>query len=154
MPPMPAGVEEGILKGLYRFKAGAEGKKLKAHIFGSGPIINQALRAQQILAERYGVSADVWSATNYKELRNDALLCQRWNMLHPTQPRAEILRGKIAREREGRIRGRFGLHAHRARTKSPHGFPAASSRSAPTALAAATPARTCAASSKWTPNQP
>ena len=85
MPSMPPGVEEGILKGLYRFKAGAEGKKLKAHIFGSGPIINQALKAQQILAERYGVSADVWSATNYKELRSEALNCQRWNMLHPTE---------------------------------------------------------------------
>jgi len=85
MPAMPPGVEAGILKGLYRFKAGAEGRKLKAHIFGSGPIINQALKAQQILAERYGVSADVWSATNYKELRSEALNCQRWNMLHPTE---------------------------------------------------------------------
>jgi pyruvate dehydrogenase E1 component len=87
MPPMPPGVEEGILKGLYRFKAGSEKSKVKAHIFGSGPIINQALRAQQILAERYDVSADVWSATNYKGLRNEALGCRRWNMLHPTEPR-------------------------------------------------------------------
>ena len=86
MPPMPPGVEDGILKGLYKFKPGAEGKKLKAHIFGSGPIINSALKAQEILAERYGVSADVWSATSYKLLRTDALRCQRWNMLHPTQP--------------------------------------------------------------------
>jgi pyruvate dehydrogenase E1 component len=83
MPAMPQGVEEGILKGLYRFKAGA-GKGIKAHILGSGPIINQALKAQQIL-ERYGVSADVWSATNYKELRRDAMECKRWNMLHPTE---------------------------------------------------------------------
>jgi pyruvate dehydrogenase E1 component len=86
MPPMPAGVEDGILKGLYKFKAGPEGKKLKAHIFGSGTIINSALKAQEILAERYGVSADVWSATSYKLLRTDALRCKRWNMLHPTQP--------------------------------------------------------------------
>jgi pyruvate dehydrogenase E1 component len=86
MPPMPPGVEDGILKGLYRFKAGPDGKKHKAHIFGSGPIINQALRAQQILAERYDVSADIWSATNYKLMRNDALRCTRWNMLHPTEP--------------------------------------------------------------------
>jgi pyruvate dehydrogenase E1 component len=86
MPPMPAGVEEGILKGLYRFKPGPEKKKLKAHIFGSGPIINQALRAQEILAENYGVSADVWSATSYKLLRTDALRCKRWNMLHPAEP--------------------------------------------------------------------
>jgi pyruvate dehydrogenase E1 component len=86
MPPMPAGVEEGILKGLYRFKAGPADQKHQAHIFGSGPILNEALRAQQILAERYEVSADVWSATNYKSLRHDALNCQRWNMLHPTDP--------------------------------------------------------------------
>jgi pyruvate dehydrogenase E1 component len=86
MPPMPPGVEEGILKGLYRFKACPEKKKHKAHIFGSGPIINQALRAQQILAEQYHVSADVWSATNYKLMRNDAIRCHRWNMLHPTEP--------------------------------------------------------------------
>jgi len=101
MPAMPAGVEEGILKGLYRFKAGVEGKKLKAHILGSGPIITQALRAQQILAERYGVSADVWSATNYKELRNDALSCQRWNMLHPTQPARKSYVEKLLEKEQG-----------------------------------------------------
>jgi pyruvate dehydrogenase E1 component len=107
MPAMPAGVEEGILKGLYKFKAGQEisnrssGREsapssqsrltsaatgIKAHIFGSGPIIQSALKAQAILAERYGVSADVWSATSYKLLRTDAIRCQRWNMLHPTEP--------------------------------------------------------------------
>jgi pyruvate dehydrogenase E1 component len=86
MPQMPAGVEDGILKGLYKFKPGAEGKKIKAHIFGSGPIIQSALKAQAILAERYDVSADVWSATSYKLLRSDAIRCQRWNMLHPAGP--------------------------------------------------------------------
>jgi pyruvate dehydrogenase E1 component len=86
MPPMPEGVEQGILRGLYKFKSGAGGLKHKAHIFGSGPIIHSALKAQQILEERYKVSADVWSATNYKLLRNDALRCRRWNMLHPTEP--------------------------------------------------------------------
>ena len=85
MPLMPQGVEEGILRGLYKFKPGPNGKKHKAHIFGSGPIIRSALKAQEILAERYNVSADVWSATNYKQLRNDALRCQRSNMLHPAE---------------------------------------------------------------------
>jgi pyruvate dehydrogenase E1 component len=84
MPAMPAGVEDGILKGLYKFKAGPEKKKLKAHILGSGPIIQSALKAQEILADRYGVSADVWSATSYRQLRNDAVRTRRWNMLHPT----------------------------------------------------------------------
>ena len=96
---MPEGVTEGILKGLYKFKAGPEGKKVKAHIFGSGPIINSALRAQEILAERYDVSADVWSATSYKLLRNDAIRCQRWNMLHPADaPRKSYLENLLATE--------------------------------------------------------
>jgi len=86
MPPMPAGVEEGILKGLYKFRKGEDGKKHKAHIFGSGTIIRQALRAQEILAERYDVSADVWSATSYKLLKTDQQRVSRWNMLHPTEP--------------------------------------------------------------------
>jgi pyruvate dehydrogenase E1 component len=86
MPPMPAGCEEGILKGLYKFKPGPEGKKHKAHILGGGSLIHSALRAQEILAERYEVSADVWSATSYKNLRNQALLAERWNLLHPAAP--------------------------------------------------------------------
>lgn len=86
MPPMPEGVTEGILKGLYRFQPGPEGLKHKAHLLGSGPLINEALRAQAILAERYDVSADVWSATSYKQLRYDALQAERWNLLHPEAP--------------------------------------------------------------------
>jgi len=86
MPAMPDGVEEGILKGLYKYRKGPRGMKHQAQILGSGPIINSALKAQSILAEKYGVSADVWSATNYKSLRSDALQCDRWNMLHPTEP--------------------------------------------------------------------
>src|SRR5207248_1132869 len=84
MPPMPVGAEQGILKGLYKFKPGPGDHKLKAQLFGSGPIIREALRAQEILADKFGVSADVWSATSYKLLRNDALRARRWNMLHPT----------------------------------------------------------------------
>jgi pyruvate dehydrogenase E1 component len=97
-PVMPEGVEDGILKGLYKFKAG-EKKKIKAHILGSGPIINSALKAQEILAERYGVSADVWSATSYKLLRTDAIRCQRWNMLHPTEaPKKSYVEQLLAKE--------------------------------------------------------
>jgi len=62
MPPMPEGAQEGILKGLYKFKAAPEKGKHHAQIFGSGPLINEALRAQTILAQKYGVAADVWSA--------------------------------------------------------------------------------------------
>jgi len=85
MPAMPKGCEEGILKGLYMLKPGKKNKaSLKAHIFGSGTILNEALCAQKLL-EKYKVSADVWSATSYKELRREALACERWNLLHPGQ---------------------------------------------------------------------
>jgi pyruvate dehydrogenase E1 component len=101
MPPMPEGVAEGVLKGLYRFKAGPEKKALKAHILGSGPIIREALRAQQILAERYDVSADVWSATSYKLLRNEALQTKRWNMLHPNDPPRQAYVETLLKEEKG-----------------------------------------------------
>ena len=100
MPQMPVGAEDGILKGLYKFKAGAEKKAHKAHILGSGPIIRSALRAQEILAEHYDVSADVWSATSYKLLRNDALKVKRWNMLHPTEtPKKSYLESVLEKEK-------------------------------------------------------
>jgi pyruvate dehydrogenase E1 component len=92
MPEMPRGVENGILKGLYRFRRGVDGQHAKAHILGSGPLLRSALHAQEILAERYQVSADVWSATSYKALRTEALQVERWNMLHPeAEPRVSYL---------------------------------------------------------------
>jgi len=100
MPAMPEGAREGILKGLYKFKPAPEKGKHHAHIFGSGPIINEALRAQTILAEKYGVAADVWSATNYKWLRTDALQARRWNILHPTAtPKKSYLETLLAPEK-------------------------------------------------------
>src|SRR5690348_5411316 len=73
MPPMPKNLNpEGILKGIYRYQA-ADGGKATVQLFGSGPILNEALRAQKILAEKYGVAGDVWSVTSYNELRRDAL---------------------------------------------------------------------------------
>lgn len=99
-PPMPEGVEQGILKGLYKFKAGPGGKKHQAQIFGSGPIILSALKAQEILARDYDVNADVWSATSYKLLRNEALEAERWNMLHPTQtPKKSYLQATLEKEK-------------------------------------------------------
>ncbi len=86
-PPAPAPIEklkEGIIRGIYKFRAG--GGKAKAHLFGSGPMLNEALKAQQMLAEQYKVNVDVWSVTSYNELRRDALRVERWNRLHPDQP--------------------------------------------------------------------
>ena len=86
MPPMPAGCEEGIVRGLYRFRGAVQQAKHRAQLFGSGPILGQALRAQEILAEKFDVAADVWSVTSYQQLREDALRCERWNRLHPGEP--------------------------------------------------------------------
>ncbi|MGD8377753.1 MAG: pyruvate dehydrogenase (acetyl-transferring), homodimeric type [Acidobacteriota bacterium] len=85
MPPMPAGVKEGILRGMYPFRRSPERRGHRATILGSGPVMGAALQAQEILAERYGVAADVWSATSYGELRREALACERWNRLHPKE---------------------------------------------------------------------
>ncbi|MEE9166470.1 MAG: pyruvate dehydrogenase (acetyl-transferring), homodimeric type [Candidatus Neomarinimicrobiota bacterium] len=85
MPPMREGIEEGILNGLYKFKRGPKGKTHKAHILGSGALLREGLRAQEILGEDYDVSADVWSVTSYKNLRQEAMETERWNMLHPTK---------------------------------------------------------------------
>jgi len=99
MPAMPAGVEQGILSGLYKLRPGPAGKTRRAQILGSGPILREALRAQELLADRYDVSADVWSVTNYKRLRAEALACRRWNMLHPTEPpRQSYLERLLANE--------------------------------------------------------
>ena len=99
MPGMPEGVEEGIVKGLYRFKSAPRGKAHKAHLFGSGPLLREALRAQEMLAEQFDVSADVWSATSYKLLRGDALRTKRWNMLHPTAvPKKSYLESLLQNE--------------------------------------------------------
>jgi pyruvate dehydrogenase E1 component len=85
MPAMPEGVQEGIVRGMYRFQAAPKGKAV-AQLFGSGPILNEVVRAQGILAEKYGVPCDVWSVTSYNQLRRDALAGERWNRLHPGQP--------------------------------------------------------------------
>ena len=85
-PEMPEGVQDGIMKGAYRFSsAEPTGAKHRATLLGSGAIMNSAIEAQQILADRYGVSTNLYSVTSYTELRRDAAACERWNMLHPDQ---------------------------------------------------------------------
>ncbi|MFN2444788.1 MAG: pyruvate dehydrogenase (acetyl-transferring), homodimeric type [Vicinamibacterales bacterium] len=88
-PPMPEGSREGILKGMYVARpTGKPDAKLRAQLFGSGAILMQALEAQTILEERYGVGADVWSVTSYGNLYKDGNAAERWNRLHPaSKPR-------------------------------------------------------------------
>ena len=98
MPSMPEGVEEGILRGLYRFRPSATpDAKLKAQLLASGAIVNEALKAQEALQE-YGVAADVWSVTSFKELYRDATEVERWNLLNPSRkPRVPYLSRKFSR---------------------------------------------------------
>jgi pyruvate dehydrogenase E1 component len=82
---MPAGAEEGVLRGLYKLRAAPEpGSNPRIHLFGSGALVHETLSAQMLLAER-GVAADVWSVTSYNELRRDAQAVLRWNRLHPLE---------------------------------------------------------------------
>jgi pyruvate dehydrogenase E1 component len=84
MPAMPEGSRDGILKGLYRFRASAKrDAKLRAQLFGSGAILPEVIKAQEILESKYNVGADVWSVTSYGELYREGHACERWNMLHP-----------------------------------------------------------------------
>jgi pyruvate dehydrogenase E1 component len=86
MPPMPEGVKDGILKGLYRYKRSEKTDAAgKVNLLGSGAILNEAIKAGEILEEKYNVAADIWSVTSYKELFFDGLEADRWNMLHPTE---------------------------------------------------------------------
>ena len=87
MPALPDGSREGILKGMYRFRATAHPQaKARAQLLGSGAILPEAIRAQEILESKYGVGADVWSVTSYSELYRDGHACERWNLLHPNDP--------------------------------------------------------------------
>ncbi len=84
MPAMPKGARDGILNGMYRFRASENKKsKLRAQLFGSGAILREALQAQEILETKFGVAADVWSITSYKQLYVDGNETDRWNRLHP-----------------------------------------------------------------------
>ncbi|PQO25022.1 pyruvate dehydrogenase (acetyl-transferring), homodimeric type [Blastopirellula marina] len=86
MPEMPAGAEEGIIRGIYKLKTQeADKPRAKVQLMGSGTITRCVLDAAQILAEKYNIASDVWGVTSYTELRRDAQSCERWNMFHPTE---------------------------------------------------------------------
>ena len=93
MPPMPEGAREGILKGLYKFRATpTPGAKWRAQLFGSGAILPEVIKAQEVLGSQYNVGADVWSVTSYGQLYRDGNAADRWNMLHPGEaPRVPFL---------------------------------------------------------------
>jgi pyruvate dehydrogenase E1 component len=107
MPAMPKGkdVRDGILKGMYLFRPAAakKGAKLRAQLLGSGAIMNEVLKAQTMLAERYGVAADCWSVTSFTELRREALDVERWNLLHPASKPKQCHVAKCLAKAEGPV---------------------------------------------------
>jgi pyruvate dehydrogenase E1 component len=83
-PPMPEGVEKGILKGMYLFSEGKAKKNgLRVQLLGSGTILREVIAGAELLEKDFGIAADVWSVTSFNQLRRDGLDVQRWNMLHP-----------------------------------------------------------------------
>ncbi len=99
-PPMPEGVEDGILRGMYKFSGSdLEGAAATANLFGSGAILNEALKAKDLLESDYGVATNVWSVTSFKELYKDGVDAERWNMLNPDKEQkvpyvTEVLEGE------------------------------------------------------------
>jgi pyruvate dehydrogenase E1 component len=99
MPPLPEGAEEGIVAGLYRWAEAPEGPAHRATILFSGTAQGAARAAQAELAEHWDVGAELWSATSYKRLREEALSAERWNRLHPTEaPRVPLVTQLLGNE--------------------------------------------------------
>jgi pyruvate dehydrogenase E1 component len=102
-PAMPEGAADGIVKGLYLFNKAPNERKHRAQIFGSGTMMPEALKAQEQLADHHDVSADVWSATSYQQLRIDGLETERWNRLHPEEPRRQPFIAQSLEQAEGPV---------------------------------------------------
>jgi len=82
-PAMPAGAEDGILKGMYLLREAKSKAKSRVQLLGSGTILREVLSAAELLEGDWGIAADVWSATSFTELRREGLAAERWNLLHP-----------------------------------------------------------------------
>ena len=151
----PTASAEGIIEGLYRWQPAPDGDRRAAGPRSCSRARPRAppARPQAELAERWGVGAELWSATSYKRLREEAMAVERWNRLHPGRGAAHAPGHRAARRVRRARSWPSPTSCGRCPTRSPAGSPraAATPRSAPTASAAPTPARRCAASSRSTP---
>jgi len=100
-PPMPAGVEDGILRGMYPLDFNQSPGKIRVQLMGSGTILREVIAAKDLLMEDFGVIADVWSVTSFNELRRDALEVERWNQLHPGAKKKPCYIERCFRDRPG-----------------------------------------------------
>jgi pyruvate dehydrogenase E1 component len=101
-PPMPTGVQQGILQGAYLLQIGGRGK-VRATLLGSGTILRECLAAARVLEADYGIPADVMSVTSFSELRREALECERWNLLHPGDTARVPYVRQLLKDREGPV---------------------------------------------------
>jgi pyruvate dehydrogenase E1 component len=103
-PAMPEGVEKGILKGMYLFSEGKTKKgQQKVQLIGSGTILRELIAGAELLENDFGISADIWSATSFNELRRDGLEAERWNMLHPEAKRRVSYVEQCLKDRPGPV---------------------------------------------------
>jgi len=101
MPEMPKGVKDGILKGMYKFKSSKLKSTVKTHLLGSGAIMNEVIKAQDILEKNYKVSTDIWSVTSYKNLLLDAKNIERWNRMNPSKKQKTTYVSQITAKENG-----------------------------------------------------
>ena len=102
MPAMPEGVEDGIIKGIYKFSSSSTKRsKLRAQLFGSGAIMNRVIEAQKILEDQFNVATDVWSITSFKNLHRDGLDTDRWNRMHPGEEKRYSYLEETLKEEKG-----------------------------------------------------
>ena len=99
-PPMPSGVEDGILKGMYLLQVGGQGQ-IRVQLMGSGTILREVIAAAELLDKDFGVPSDIWSVTSFNELRRDALEVERWNHLHPDEPERRSYLATCLADRKG-----------------------------------------------------
>jgi pyruvate dehydrogenase E1 component len=102
-PAMPAGAEPGILKGLYLLRTDPDSAGPRVQLMGAGTILREVLAAADLLKQDWAVSADVWSATSFSELRRDGLEATRWNLLHPEEPRRLSYVEQCLQDRKGPV---------------------------------------------------
>jgi pyruvate dehydrogenase E1 component len=95
-PPMPSGIEDGILKGMYLYDVDQQGK-IRVQLMGSGTILREVIAAAELLRKDHRIRVDVWSVTSFNELRREALEVERWNQLHPEEePRKSYIEHALA----------------------------------------------------------
>jgi pyruvate dehydrogenase E1 component len=104
-PPMPEGVEKGILRGMYLLSEGKGAKKSqpKVQLLGSGTILREVMAGAELLEKDFGISADIWSVTSFNELRRDGIETARWNMMHPQDERRASYVEQCLRDRAGPV---------------------------------------------------